>query len=93
MENTTPPPNAPSVYSPYFSSEKELLKDVAKAETRIDNHDKEIEALKKKCGQLGEEISKLNPDPRLAQESRSKRFLTRALGWAFVCQRACGAVE
>lgn len=29
------------------------------AETRIDNHDKEIEALKKKCGQLGEEISKL----------------------------------
>lgn len=48
MENTTPPPNAPSVYSPYFSSEKELLKDVAKAETRIDNHDKEIEALKKK---------------------------------------------
>ena len=42
-----------------FSSEKELLKDVAKAETRIDNHDKEIEALKKKCGQLGEEISKL----------------------------------
>lgn len=59
MENTTPPPNAQSVYSPYFSSEKELLKDVAKAETRIDNHDKEIEALKTKCGQLGEEISKL----------------------------------
>ncbi len=59
MENSVPPSNSQPTYSTYFSSEKELLKDMAKAQTRIDNHDKEVEALKTKCEQLLAEVNRL----------------------------------
>ncbi len=59
MENSSPAPNVQSVYSPYFSSEKELLKGVAKSETRLDNHDREIQSLKDECQSLRAELSKV----------------------------------
>lgn len=59
MENSVPPPNSQPTYSPYFSSEKELLQDVAKAQTRIDIHDKDIDDLKKECAALRAQLSSL----------------------------------